>query len=113
MSFVPIAIRRVALLLGLLLGLLPVLLYWYVVGRVPTVTPEQARELLAEPGTTAVLVDVRTPDEFIARHLEAAENWPLAELAAIASVDEVPKRFRGKQLLLFCESGMRSAVATR
>lgn len=110
---VPIAIRRLALLLGLLLGLLPVVLYWRVIGRVPNVTPEQARELLTEPGTSAVLVDVRTPDEFTARHLEPAENWPLAEIAALASAEDVPERFRDKELLLFCESGIRSALATR
>lgn len=110
MPRVPAAIRRVALLLGAVLGLLPPVLYWHFVGRVPTVTPEEAKDLLAAPGA-AILVDVRTPDEFIAHHLEAAENWPLAEIAATPSPGAVPERFRGKQLLLLCESGVLSAVA--
>lgn len=110
---VPAAIRRVALLLGIVFGLLPAVLYWHFVGRVPSVTPEKAKELLDASGTTALLVDVRTPDEFKTHHLEAAENWPYAEIAALASADAVPERLRGRQLLLLCESGILSAVAAQ
>jgi rhodanese-related sulfurtransferase len=93
-----------------LFGLLPVILYWQFIGRVPSLTPEKARELLADPGR-AVLVDVRTPDEFQAHHLEAAENWPLAEIAAMPSSSALPERFRGKHLLMLCDSGILSAAA--
>lgn len=110
MPRVPAAIRRVALLLGAVLGLLPVILYWHFIGRVTNVTPEEAKDLLAASGG-AILVDVRTPDEFKTHHLEAAENWPLTEIAAMSSTDAVPERFRGKQLLLLCESGVLSVVA--
>ena len=106
----PIGIRRVALLLGVFFGLLPVALYWQLVGRVPSVSPQQAKDLLAEP-SMAVLVDVRTAEEYQARHLEAAENWPYAEIAALDHSDAMPERFRGKRLLLLCESGLLSAAA--
>ena len=80
MPSVPIAIRRVALLLGTAAGSVasgPLLAL-----RGPRANRDagEAKELLAEPARTAVLVDVRTPDEFEAHHLEAAANWPLAEI---------------------------------
>ena len=107
---VPTAVRRVALLLGLVLGMLPPILYWRSVGRVPSVTPEEAKELLADHGA-AVLVDVRTPEEYNSHHLEAAENWPYGEIAALRTADAVPPQFRGRQMLLLCEGGILSAAA--
>lgn len=100
-----------AALLALLGGLPPVIAYWALVARVPTVTPEAAREILADPA--AVLVDVRTPEEFAANHLEAARNWPYAEIMATTSADQVPAEFRGKRLLVLCQSGVLSSLAAR
>lgn len=45
---VPLAIRRIALLLIVFFGLLPVILYWQFGGRAPGVAPETAAELLAD-----------------------------------------------------------------
>ncbi|NMO13659.1 rhodanese-like domain-containing protein [Pyxidicoccus fallax] len=57
----------------------------------------------------AMLVDVRTPEEFAAGHLPGALNIP---------VDELPRRFSelgspDKPLIVYCRSGARSSRAER
>lgn len=103
----------VAVLLTVLPGLPPIAVYWAVVARMPSVSPERAKEILAEPGADAVLVDVRTPDEFAADHLGAARNWPYGRIMTTTSVEQIPAPFRGKRLLLICQSGILSSLATR
>ncbi|MCX6878698.1 MAG: rhodanese-like domain-containing protein [Verrucomicrobia bacterium] len=58
----------------------------------------------------AVVIDVRSPDEFNAEHLPTAINLPLEVLESA-----VPQRVPDKNrvLLLHCQSGMRSAAAMR
>ena len=58
----------------------------------------------------AVLVDVRTPAEFRARHVTGALNIPLGNLR-----DAAPRELPDKQrvVLLHCLSGTRSGVARR
>jgi rhodanese-related sulfurtransferase len=112
MPSVPTAIQRVALLVGVVFALAPAILYWHFVGRVPSVSPEKAKQILSD-SQAAVLVDVSTPSGFKAHHLEAAQNWPMDEIAALSSQDAVPERFRGKQLLMMCESGILSAFAVQ
>ena len=104
-------IRITVILLILVGGWLPASIYWQFIGRVPNITPETAREMLADRSAAATLVDVRTSAEFEANHLAAAENWPYAQIAALRSRDAMPKQFEGKGLLLVCESGVLSAVA--
>ena len=53
-----------------------------------------------------VLVDVRTPEEFSAGHIEGAVNMPLEELDPKAVPQEA-----GKETVLYCRSGRRSAAA--
>jgi rhodanese-related sulfurtransferase len=94
-------------------GVLPPVAYWWLLGRVPTATPAQAKELLGQTGSTAVLVDMRAPAEFAASHLDGAENWPYESIMALSSRNAVPQPFAGKPLLLICNSGFHSALATR
>jgi rhodanese-related sulfurtransferase len=107
------AVRLVAILLAILGGLPPAILYWAVVVRVPSVTPEAAREILGAPGAAAVLVDVRTPEEYGEGHVDAARNWPYAEIAALTSAEGMPAELHGKRLLLICQSGILSSLATQ
>jgi phage shock protein E len=58
----------------------------------------------------AIVVDVRTPEEFQQRHLPGALNMPLAEfpaniISAVSAKDQV--------ILLHCLGGGRSAMAQR
>lgn len=63
----------------------------------------QARALVQGGGT---LVDVRTPEEFAAGHLDGAINIPIDDLETRKS--ELSK---DKDLVLYCRSGGRSAKA--
>jgi rhodanese-related sulfurtransferase len=94
-------------------GLLPLVAYWMLLGRSAVVTAGQAKEILAEREPAAALVDVRTPEEFAAGRIEAARNWPYQEIAALRSAESIPEDLRGKRLLLLCESGVLSALATQ
>jgi rhodanese-related sulfurtransferase len=52
------------------------------------------------------LIDVRTPEEFAQGHLEGATNLPLNLFDPAAIEDEA-----GKETVLYCRSGRRSAIA--
>lgn len=57
----------------------------------------------------ATLLDVRTPAEFGAGHLEGARNIPVQDLAR--RLDEVGPR--EKPVVVYCHSGARAALAAR
>ncbi len=65
---------------------------------------ENARKLVAEG---AVLLDVRTPDEFRQGHPEPARNIPVQELAQRLSEVGPP----GTKVVVYCAAGGRSAMA--
>ena len=94
-------------------GLLPLILYWFFWGRLPMVRPAQAKELLRMTNSSAVLVDVRSMDEFDSSHIDGAQNWPLAKILATDSKDEVPEQFRDKTLLLISNVGVAGRSATK
>lgn len=65
-----------------------------------------ARELVANG---AVLLDVRTPDEFAERHIPGALNIPVHELPARLSELEA----NALPVVVHCRSGARSAAAAQ
>lgn len=65
------------------------------------IAPAEAKTLVQQG---ALLIDVRTPDEFDVKHLDGAINIPVDQLEARAA--ELPK---DKDLILYCRSGTRSA----
>jgi len=91
----------------------PILIYELTLGSVATVTPARAREMLRQQGDATVLVDVRRPEVFSRGHLEGAVSWPLEEILATSRPDEIPPRLRQKKLLLICDVGWASCLATR
>jgi rhodanese-related sulfurtransferase len=94
-----------AFLMGLLV--LVVVIAWFGCARKSQsgrIDSAQAHELV-EAG--ARLVDVRTPEEFSAKHLPAAVNLPLQTLAGRLGELE-PK---DKPIVLYCRSGHRSGLA--
>jgi rhodanese-related sulfurtransferase len=94
--------------------LLPLPLYWLLLGGIDCVTPEEARRELQEQPDDFVLVDVRDKDAFAAEHLQAAVNWPLDAILKTDSTPEVPATFHNKTLLLFiCDVGPDSRRAAR
>jgi len=102
--------RAPALVISLIVagGLAPLLLYWWVVGRAPSVSPSEALAALGAPQTQAVLVDIRDPDAFAASHLDGAVSWPLREIGLGRGL---PAGLSGKTLFLICDGGLSSARA--
>lgn len=67
-----------------------------------------ATEAWGEINTGAIVVDVRSPEEFAAGHIEGAINIPhdkIAERAAEISAD------KSKEIVLYCRSGHRAGLA--
>lgn len=67
------------------------------------VSSTEAHQLV---NTGAVLLDVRTPEEFSSGHVDGARNIPVDEVSQ--RLGELP---RDKVLVVYCRSGARSARA--
>lgn len=67
-------------------------------------TPAPSFKELLQQG--ALIVDVRSPQEFKGGHIKGALNIPLDKLAT--SLNKIPKN---KPVITCCASGMRSASA--
>ena len=85
-------------LIGAMLALYVARFLWF------RVRAKEAKRLVADG---ASLVDVRTAQEFARGHLDGARNIPVHEIGARAK-KEIP---RGKPVVVYCASGMRSAAA--
>ncbi len=72
-----------------------------------TVSADEARRYLREG---ALLVDVRTPEEFAGGRVPGAINIPLSALPDAMAIHAPDK---SHVLLLHCRSGGRSAIAAR
>jgi rhodanese-related sulfurtransferase len=94
-------------------GILPLALYWLVIGRVPSVDPFVASDYLRTEHDHAVLVDVRDVAEYDASHLEGSVNWPLSQIASGPPLGTMPEQLHGKRLFLICNGGISSAEAAR
>ncbi len=57
----------------------------------------------------SIVIDVRTPGEFMGGHVAGSINIPLSDIQL--HVNEI-KAMQGKEIILCCASGMRSAQAT-
>lgn len=64
--------------------------------------------LLKAKSTDLVIVDVRTPEEFMQGHVPNAINIPLSDIIKNTSVLASSKE---KQLVLYCRSGRRAGKA--
>lgn len=71
--------------------------------------PEAARAAIA---AGAVVLDVRTPDEFAEAHLPAATNVPVDDLGSrLADVDKLVAGDKSKPIVVYCGSGRRAGKA--
>lgn len=68
--------------------------------------PATAWELIHQG---AMVVDVRTAEEFAAGHLEGAINIPFEQIATEFAARGIDKN---TQVVLYCRSGRRSGIAT-
>jgi rhodanese-related sulfurtransferase len=84
-----------------------IFLVFYLIKRSGWISIKEAQAHLKRG---ALIVDVRTAGEFVAGHLPNALNLPLGEIEEL-----LPRRVsdRNQVLLLHCQSGTRSAAASR
>lgn len=66
---------------------------------------EKVKKLMSEQ--QAQLVDVRTPEEFVATQIPGAVNIPLHEIDHVG----MQKLDKTKPVIVFCRSGQRSFMA--
>lgn len=75
----------------------------------PDRDPALAHKLVSEG---ALLLDVRTPEEFAERHLDNAMNVPVSELES--RLEEIQKHAKGdktKPIVVYCQAGGRAGKA--
>jgi len=100
-------------ILSILIGVIPLAGYWILLGNIPTLVPDQALRMLNQPAT-ALLVDVRSTNSYIETyHIDGAFNWPYEEMSQLTSSDQVPVEYKKQAILLICEEGWTSALASR
>lgn len=72
------------------------------------IEPKALGERIAWADRSLFVLDVRTPEEYAAGHVPGAVNIPHGEVAArIAELSGA----RGRDIVVYCRSGTRSAVA--
>lgn len=69
----------------------------------------QAKEMSLNGVKPAAIVDVRTPEEFAAGHIEGALNVPLDRVGE--GVPAIKGLRKDGTILVYCRSGRRSAAA--
>lgn len=93
-------------LFNLIASLLLQLLFVACSSDVPTVSPNQAADMLSKK--EAIIVDVRERDERNEEHIEGTLFIPLAQLES--RMGELTK-YKDKPIILQCRSGRRSNIA--
>ena len=75
----------------------------------PATDPATARTLIANG---AVVLDVRSPDEYAGDHVERATNLPVDEVTPrIAEVDKLVGGDKTKPVVVYCGGGRRAEKA--
>lgn len=75
----------------------------------PDRDPALARKLVSEG---ALLLDVRTPEEYEGRHLDGAINIPVDQLGSrMSEIDKLTTNDKTKPIVVYCMSGGRAAQA--
>ncbi|MCH9684629.1 MAG: rhodanese-like domain-containing protein [Deltaproteobacteria bacterium] len=76
----------------------------------PDRDPALAHELIEQRG--GVLLDVRTPEEYEAGHIEGAHNVPHDQVPAqLAEIERLTEGNRDTPIVVYCGSGRRAAIA--
>ena len=71
----------------------------------------QAREVSLNGVKPAAIIDVRTPEEYAAGHVEGAVNIPYEQIAS--GIKTVKGLKKDQPVLVYCRSGRRSAIAKK
>jgi len=77
-------------------------------GTITKINCAKMKELVTE--SKAILVDVRSKEEYESGHLEKAKNNPLTKLDDLVSVDKIDFE---TPIIVYCKSGVRSSSAAK
>lgn len=78
--------------------------------NVMSISPKTLAEILTAPPPQLVLLDVRETSEWDEGHIKGALHWPLDRLEN----GQLPiQKSEGKQIIIYCKSGARSARAAQ
>ncbi|ENM3983275.1 rhodanese-like domain-containing protein [Vibrio cholerae] len=86
-------------------ALLALLSAWFSSGAQASERAELAWQMINEG---ALLIDVRTVEEYAQGHLDTALNWPLSEVETAFNAIE-----KERPIVLYCRSGNRSGIAQK
>ena len=75
------------------------------IGDVATLSPQQAASVVADPPADLVILDVRTPEEYAAGHLEGAVRIDFYDADFADQLDQLDPEV---PYLVYCQSGNRS-----
>lgn len=99
--------------IAVLTGLLPILLYWLVFAREPSVSVAEAHAQLAQTNPPSLLLDARPAAACASNPLPGAVNVPFDALHAMTNALQLPPAVSGRRLLVICETGLSGALAVR
>ncbi|HSQ70759.1 MAG TPA: rhodanese-like domain-containing protein [Steroidobacteraceae bacterium] len=71
-----------------------------------SISPDALSERLSQGEQAPIVLDVRSPEEFVTGHVPGAVNIPFDQVAG--RLAEIPK---DKDLVLYCRSGRRAGIA--
>jgi len=106
-------IAGVEISISIIVALLPLILYYLYWRSIALIMPAQALEMLNQPQSQALLVDVRSASDFSDLHVKGAFNWPYRDIEAVQTLQSLPEQYQNRTLILLCDSGWLSARAAR
>jgi phage shock protein E len=72
------------------------------------ITPEEVKKLMNSDISNVMLIDVRTPEEYISGHIKGSINLPLQILGEEVTARNLDKNTK---IIVYCKSGVRSKKA--
>lgn len=98
--------------MGIFEGILIILIVGFLINRfmpvkgIKNISVQEAKDKFKD--NNVQFIDVRTPGEYKTNHRKPFINIPLAKLA-----DKIEKINKQKEVVVICQSGMRSAKAAK
>ncbi|TFG41975.1 MAG: rhodanese-like domain-containing protein [Bacteroidia bacterium] len=94
-------------------GITPLVLYFLYYDWTALITPVEAKQMLRENKTNAMLVDVRSSEQFNAAHIAGAKHWSADQIMALRAKEQIPEEFRNKTLLMICKVGVSAGTVAK
>ena len=94
---------------------LPFITHRLLAADLPSITATELDRQLKQNAPQILLIDVRTDEEYNIGHLPGAIHIPLKTIESGDGIDRIKSQLNrppaDKQLILYCHSGRRSAIA--